>query len=74
MISREDQDEVQDLLLNIVSICVTHCTHCDHIFFVIVFSICIGVLTWNLPKGEIVRFLVCLGMYSISKRCFSCIG
>ena len=23
----------------------------------------------ELPKGEIVRFLVCLGMYSISKRC-----
>ena len=33
----------------------------------ICFSICIRVLTWNLPKEEIVRFLVCLGIYSISK-------
>ena len=34
------------------------------------FSICIGVLTWNLPKGEIVRFLVVVGIYFISKRVY----
>ena len=69
VISREDQDEVQDFLLNIVSRNVQLTVLIVTIFLCNCFSTCIGVLTWNLPKGEIVRFLVCLGMYSILKRC-----